>query len=101
MSDEPTMTPIPKGAFLTISTGAYSSYSVQGVFRAIETIDADALRTEYLTDNPDQRERYHFDDSAFLAWVARKGLIDPIPSFEWHLSDYSDADDMDVTGPDQ
>lgn len=91
---------IPAGAMLTITTGAYSDYSVEGVFRALADIHADDLVARWLTDHPQQRSPHHFDEDAFMAWVAKLGLVEPVPSFEWHLSNYADAAEMWVRVPD-
>lgn len=90
------MAPIPAGALLTVTTGEYSDYQVQGVFRALQRIDAEALLEEWCSAHPKQREAYEFDDVAFLAFVARKGLLEPVYSFEWHLCNYRSASDMNV-----
>lgn len=101
MTDEPKMMVIPAGAIFTITTGAYSGYSVRGVFRAVADIDADTLRDEWLATDPKPPRRSWDDDlDAFLGWVARKGLLEPLDSFEWHLGDYGDLDDMDVSHAD-
>lgn len=93
-----TTVPIPAGSLLTISTGEYSDYSVWGVFKALDEIDADALRSEYLALHPDQAGRYTFNTTEFVAWVSRKGLLEPVPSFEWHLGTFG-VDEMSVDGP--
>jgi hypothetical protein len=93
MSD---MAIIPAGFLLTVTTGCYSDYSVSGVFRAKADIDAAGLRAEWLSDHPEQAEDYAFDESAFLGWIARRGLIEPMDCFEWHLGDYSCASEMRV-----
>lgn len=71
------MQKIPSGALLTVSTGEYSDYTVQGVFRALKEIDADALRKFYL----------HISSQDFLAVLVRDGYLEPINSFEFYLSD--------------
>lgn len=76
---------IPKGALMTLTTGAYSDYYVRGVFRALEEIRSDELLAEWLASHPEQREGYEFKDHDFLGWVARKGLLEPVDSFEWHV----------------
>jgi len=80
--------PIPKGATFTISTGEYSDYSVHGVFVAREQIDTKALKAEWLVDHPQQNEDYSFNDHQFIAWLAAKGLMEAIDSWEWHISEY-------------
>ena len=88
---------IPKGSLLTITSGAYSSYCVQGVFRALDTIDAELLRSEWLEAHPEQSEPYKFDEPGFLADIARRALLEPVDCWELHLCDYASADDMDVS----
>lgn len=83
--------PIPAGALFTITTGAWSSYQVAGVFRALSQIDTGALLLDYLEINPEQKERYRFNESKFLAWVYSKNLFEPVECWEWHLCDYSTA----------
>lgn len=91
MAEAEKMLVIPKGALFTVTTGEYSDYSIHGVFRAIEEIDADALRAAFLTENPDQDEEYSFECDRFLVWLVRKNLLESIDSFEWHLHDYGNA----------
>lgn len=85
---------IRAGSLLIVSTGEYSDYSVDGVFRAKSDIDPEALRSEWLALHPEQTVRYCFRDEQFLAWVAGKGLLEPIDCTEWHLGDYCYAEDM-------
>ena len=92
------MTPIPKGAVFYVSTGAYSDYTVGGVFRALEEIDADTLREKWLAMHPDQREDYKFNDTAFLTSLAH--MFEPIEAWEWHMCDYSGASEMFVANYD-
>lgn len=87
---------IPGGSLFIMSSGAFSDYTVKALCRATRDIDADALRAEFLASNPDQRERYHFEPSAFIAFVAAKGLFEELAYGELHLGDYGDADTMDV-----
>jgi len=91
------MLPIPAGSLFTVTSGEYSDYSVRGVFRALAAINADALRSEYLAERPEQAVEYCFREDQFLGWVARKGLIEAVDCFEWHLCNYSRASEMDVS----
>ena len=75
---------IPAGSLLTITTGAYSDYTVHGVFRALVNIDSEALRIQWFTEHPEQTERY--SERLYLGWIARKGLIEPVDCFEWYLN---------------
>lgn len=91
------MNTIPEGATFTITTGEYSDYCVQGVFKAIYDINPQTLLDEYLNANPKQRENYSFDDRQFLAFVSAKGLIEQVECFEWHLCDYGKCGEMQVS----
>jgi len=88
------MMTIPKGSLLTITSGVYSDYSVRGVFRALKDIDGDALRGVWLRNHPEQAEEYRFKEDDFLAWLAREGYIEDVPSWEFHLSSYSSSSEM-------
>lgn len=90
---------IPAGALFTVSTGEYSEYTVWGVFRAKQDIDTAAELAEWLKAHPDQKEDYHFDEKQFFADVTRRGLIEDVPSYEWHLAEYGSSEEMKLTGP--
>lgn len=96
MAEAEKMLVIPKGALFTVTTGRYSDYSVDGIFRALGEINGDTLRAEYLAENPDQSEEYMFDRDRFIVWLMRKDLLESIDSFEWHIHDYGDAKEMTV-----
>lgn len=93
---EKEMVTIPAGSLLTVSSGTYSDYSITGVFRAKADIDAAALLDEWLRLHPEQAKEYRFREHEFMGWVARKDLLEAIPCFEWHITDYSNASDMCV-----
>lgn len=87
---------IPAGSLLTVSTGSYSDYYVWGVFRALKDIDAQALREQWLVDHPEQTAPYRFNADEFFAWVAKDGIVEAVPSADWHLGDYGRAEEMAV-----
>lgn len=93
---DPEMTPIPAGALFTITTGAYSSYYIVGVFRATQEINTSSLVAAYLSENPEQCEKYRFKEREFLGWLAQKGLLEPVETWEWHLGDYGNVREMYV-----
>lgn len=83
--------PIPAGHIFTVTTGCYSEYSVHGVFRTIAEVDPDALVAQWLAAHEEQRRPWGFDEAAFLAWVSRQGLIEPVDSLEWHVGDQGEV----------
>lgn len=92
MSDKKLMAIIPCGALFTISAGEYSDYSVHGVFRAKADIDPNKLHDAWFESHPEQNKTYAFKEWEFLASIV--DLIEPVKSMEWHLTDYSSADEM-------
>ena len=94
--NEEDMLPIPAGSIFTVTTGELSSYGISGVFRAVSNLDPESLRESYLVEYPEQREEYCFRGHTFLAWLARRGLIETVPCLEWHLYDYGCAGEMRV-----
>lgn len=98
MNKKPTN--IPAGALFTITAGEYNEYNAKGVFRALREIPTAELLATYLREHAAEMEPHSFDDSRFLAWVARQGYLEPLESFEWHLSDYGRATEMSLEGPD-
>ena len=90
--------PIPEGALFTVTTGSYSDYMIVGVFRAVVTLDVDALITEYCTEkdkiHPNTPPRpfslawkHRFEGEEFLVWLGPK--IDPVECFEMHIDNDS------------
>jgi hypothetical protein len=80
-------TPIPAGALFTMTTGEYSDYCIEGVFRASAEIDADALLAQWFIDHPEQNEKYRFHEREFI--VAHIHLFEPVECWEFHVGDYS------------
>jgi hypothetical protein len=79
------METIPKGSIFTISTGEYSNYCIRGIFKATEDINPNALIASWLAAHPEQKEKYCFQESDFIASLSL--ILEPIDAFEWHLSD--------------
>ena len=96
MSRAKKMLPIPKGSLLMVSTGEHSDYCVRGVFISMRDIDAEALRLEWLDIHPEQNKKLRFDDGRFLGWVARRGFIEALDNYEWHVSSSGSPDEMTV-----
>lgn len=88
-------TVIPAGALLTVTTGEYSDYVVDGVFRAARDIDAEALYSAWVSTRKPLRPGLltAFDAAAFLAHATREGFLEPVASLEWHLPQWTDAGD--------
>lgn len=90
------MLPIPKGAIFTITSGGgYSDYYVLGVFRALEEINLDHALSEWLQQHPDQS--VDFDGNDFMTSLSH--LFEQIDAWNWHLGDYGNVDEMEVSKP--
>jgi hypothetical protein len=94
--DEHDMMPIPSGELFIATTGEYSDYGVDGVFRAVQELDTYVLIEQYLNEKPQQREADSFEKNEFLAWLIRKNLIEPVDCWIWHLSSWGCVSDMSV-----
>jgi hypothetical protein len=87
------------GRLLFISDGAYSSYSITGLFVVLKDFDPFIEAERYLADKPAERERYTFQTDAYLAQLLAAGYLAEVDHHELHLSDYHSVDDMWVSGP--
>ena len=90
------MLPIPKGMLFTISTGVYSDYDIKGVFKATAEIDVVSLREQWKNNILSKDEDLYQRDE-FFKWVIGLGIIESVPSMEWHLCDYDDLEMMYCT----
>jgi hypothetical protein len=86
-------TPMIEGELITISTGCYSDYDVEGVFRVKKSFDA----VEVLKHWEGDRDSY---DSCkrFLGYLASQGYIEDVPSRELHLGNYDLDDNFGIYG---
>lgn len=75
--------PIPAGAILSITNGEYSTYYIQGVFRALKEIDTDAVLAKWREKHPNGSVA--IDESSLLAWLSREGFIEAVDSWEWNI----------------
>jgi hypothetical protein len=84
-----TLKTIPKGTLILVTEGEYSSYSVDGLYRAEKDIDIPGLLKEYLLVHPEQEKDYAFSADGFLAYlyVRDPALLEEISFAELHLSD--------------
>ena len=88
---------IPKGTLLVVSHGEHHcDHSVSAVFRALQDIDTEQLRAEWLALHPKQSK--NFNSAAFLGWIARKGFFESVEVWDYFLGHSGYADTMEV-GP--
>lgn len=75
-----------KDSILLITTGDYSDYYVQGLFKVIKEINKITVVSEFNEACPavgrDDRQ------SKFLAWLAASGYVEDIEHEEWHIGSY-------------
>jgi hypothetical protein len=70
------------------TTGEYSDYYIVGSFKALEDFDLSEINKKYLTENPDQKGRYNFNDDKFIAFLIKNKYIEETKMIELHLGDY-------------
>jgi hypothetical protein len=95
------------GELMYFSSGAYSDYSVDGVFKVQKAFELEDVisvyRDEFCTKHEyinyfkqpsvDWKENYQADGYiGFIAWMTREGYVDPIAYKEVHISDYTGFD---------
>jgi hypothetical protein len=91
---------IKKGKYFIASSGAYSDYSIVGLFFAQKDIAALALRDIYLEEYPTEKRDYAFSDGHFMKWLTDGGYCEEVGYMELHLSDYGVWDEMTVSTED-
>ncbi len=85
------MEPIPAGSLITFTTGEYSDYHVIGAFRALRDIDGAAIFELWRAERSEERLRGSYENQ-FISWAARRGDIELVDCFDWHIAIRSDPD---------
>ena len=79
---------IEKNSTFVISSGAYSSYSIDTVFQTKEVIDLQRLLDDYLLEH----DEGYLDECQFCKWIEQQPYLQRCHGiYEWHISDYSKA----------
>jgi hypothetical protein len=104
MTRQKLMRPFTAGEFITISTGSYSDYSVEGVFKVACDFDPNEITKKFINDyikprviddaySEDDMNRFHYywgveeGTLDFYAWLIQEGYLELIDSRQWHLGD--------------
>lgn len=77
------------GRLLCVDHGEYSDYSVRGFFVVLKDFEPRERLEAYLAEHSDQRDRYTFDDDAFLAALIAQGLLLEIEYSTMYTGAYS------------
>ena len=88
---------IIKGETLIVSSGEYSDYMVHGLFKALQDFEPEEFLKEYLELNPEEKERYQFEERKFVAFMSSKGVIEDMPNCEFHLGSYGISEDINLS----
>ncbi len=96
------LTPIPIGTIFYCSSGCYSNYMVNGLYKALVELRAYELVNEYRayrtknhSDDPGWDD-HSFDDEEFTTFLIKTARVEEIEHMEWHLDDYGEVGDMGV-----
>jgi hypothetical protein len=89
---------IKTGQTVIVSEGEWSDYSILFIVRALVDVDVIALKEEWLSLHPEQREEYHFESYQFFAWVMSQGIFTPVSVdwLEWHIASYGNLEFEDL-----
>jgi hypothetical protein len=90
---------IKKGTLVLLTSGEYSDYDLKAIGRATQDIDPEGLRQEWFSMHPEQADQYSAEFYAFVAWLAKSGLIEEMPCVELHLGSYGNLEPKVSSGP--
>lgn len=84
---------VKAGTLLAVSDGSYSSYQIKGFFVVLTDFQHEELLQEFCPVDtvPDNPTRVHFEPTAFLAFLLRKGLLLEVNYNELWCGDYGRA----------
>ena len=81
---------IKKGTMLVISTGEYSNFTIHTLCKALQDIDTEVVKQEYLLVHPEEGVEYHANFYRFMKWIiVDKQLVEEIVYGEWYVGSYS------------
>ena len=86
------------GELMTTSTGEYSDYQVNGIFRALKSFDAQALLVKWAEstgreiNNGIVRSNRINKNIEFLGWLNKSGYVEDIEYRELHIGSYGDTE---------
>lgn len=81
------------GDLLMIAAGEYSDLHYTGPFRVVKAMNRADVSARYVAEfkpDPARPLRRGPDPRDFIAWLAREGYIEDIPSAEWHVGSYGE-----------
>jgi len=100
VSEMPRVTPsiIKKGQLVMMSTGSYSDYSVDAVFKVTADFSPDEVVKEFLAI-PKPKDSYNHETMwQFLNWIVNeKKVFEEVKTTEWHYADWGDSIDVDLS----
>lgn len=89
---------IPKGQTFVLTSGSYSDFEIDGVYRAMRDVALAGEIEDYLAVRPEEDKRYVWRASGFISWLIAGGAIAPVELDWWevHMGDY-EAEDTEVS----
>ena len=84
------------GKLLCVDQGEYSNYSVTGFFVVLKNFDPLDELAKHLGMNPEQKERYHFREQSYLAFLLAQGFLIKVEHGNLYLGSYA-SDDVSFT----
>lgn len=80
------------GELIGLSSGEYSDYRFNGLYRCLQDIDLGELAEQYYDQAPVcdwNEERKDVSDSGFGAYMIAQGLVEELPYDEIHCGSYN------------
>ena len=86
------------GELMMISTGAYSDYSIKGLFKILKDFDAQeqlvvwAKETDREVVNHSVKDDYKNQQIEYMGWLNKNGFIEDVDYRELHTDDYGNTE---------
>lgn len=87
---------IKKDEIIILSSGEYSDYNISYLCKALEDINTEELRNEWINLHPEQTIQYSFKPYEFIDFLKEKKLVEVIPCVEWYMGSYDNISSMRV-----
>ena len=84
---------VARGELFFVSSGEYSDYQVNGIFKCLKEFNPDEFAcpaTKRIYSEVNKTWYASFEEEAYLSLLTIGGFIEQVPAFEFHLSDYGD-----------
>jgi len=97
------ITEFKAGELMTISTGEYSDYCVNGLFSVLKDFDAQVQLAAWAAETGREMtgdgvySNYQNKQIDYMGWLNRNGFVEDVTFRELHIGDYGETELSDCT----